>query len=69
MGSKHKANDPIAHYGGLGLVFGAAIGAAVDEIGTGVALGLAIGAGFGAWLKKKREADSRPAEGESGIDL
>ena len=69
MGSKHKANDPIARYAGLGLVFGVAIGAAVDETGTGVALGLAIGAGLGAWLKKKREADGRPAEGDSGIDL
>ena len=69
MGSKHKANDPIAHYVGLGIVFGAAIGAALDEIGTGVALGLAIGAGIGAWLKKKQDADSQSAEGDSGIDL
>lgn len=68
MGSKNKANDPIAHYAGLGLVFGVAIGAALDEIGTGVALGLAIGAGIGAWLKKKKGKDSRPAEGDSGID-
>lgn len=69
MGSKHKANDPVAHCVGLGIVFGAAIGAALDEIGTGVALGLAIGAGFGAWLKKKQDTEGRPAEGESEIDL
>lgn len=69
MGSKHKANDPIARHAGLGLVFGVAIGAAVDETGTGVALGLAIGAGFGAWLKKTQDTEGRPAEGESEIDL
>ena len=68
MGSKHKANDPIAHFAGLGLVFGVAIGAALDEIGTGVALGLAIGAGIGAWQRKKKDADGQPAEGDSGID-
>ena len=68
MGSKHKANDPIAHFAALGLVFGVAIGAALDEIGTGVALGLAIGAGIGAWSKKKKDTDGPPAEGDSGID-
>ena len=68
MGSKHKANDPIAHYAGLGLVFGTAIGAALDEIGAGVALGLAIGAGIGTCLKKK-DRDRQPAEGDSEIDL
>lgn len=68
MGSKHKANDPIAHFAALGLVFGVATGAALDEIGTGVALGLAIGAGIGAWLKKKKDTDGQPAEGDSGID-
>ena len=68
MGSKCKANDPIAHYVGLGLVFGVAIGAALDEIGTGVALGLAIGAAIGTWLKKKKGQDSQPAEGDSEID-
>ena len=67
MGSKHKANDPIAHFAGLGLVLGVAIGAALDQIGTGVALGLAIGAGIGAWQRKK-DADGQPAEGDSGID-
>jgi len=45
-----------------------AIGAALDEIGTGVALGLAIGAGIGAWQRKKKDTDGRPAEGDSGID-
>ena len=69
MSGKHKANDPIAHYVGLGIVFGAAIGAALDEIGTGVALGLAIGAGIGTWLKTKQDTDSQPVEGDSGIDL
>ena len=54
MGSKHKANDPIAHYAGVGIVFGAAIGWALDAIGTGVALGLVIGAAIGTWLKKKK---------------
>lgn len=68
MACKRKANDPVAHYVGLGIVFGAAIGAALDEIGTGVALGVAIGAAIGAWLKKKRDTDSRPAEGDSEID-
>ena len=68
MSSKIKANDPIAHFTGLGLVFGVAIGAALDEIGTGVALGLAIGAGIGASLKKKKDTDGQPAEGESEID-
>ena len=69
MGSKHKATDPVAHHVGLGIALGAAIGAALDEIGTGVALGLAIGAGIGTWLKKKQDTDSRPAEGDSEIDL
>ena len=68
MAGKRKANDPIAHYMGLGIAFGAAIGAALDQVGTGVALGLAIGAGIGSWLKKKQATDSRPSEGESGID-
>ena len=68
MGSKCKANDPIAHCAGLGLVFGVAIGAALDEIGTGVALGLAIGAAIGTWLKKKKGKDGQPAEGDSEID-
>ena len=68
MGSKHKATDPVAHYIGLGIVFGAAIGAALDEIGTGVALGLAIGAGIGTSLKKKQDTDGLPAEGDSEID-
>lgn len=68
MSNKIKANDPIAHFAGLGLVFGVAIGAALDEIGTGVALGLAIGAGIGAWSKKKKDTDSQPAEGKSEID-
>lgn len=68
MGSKNKANGPIAHFAGLGLVFGVAIGAALDEIGTGVALGLAIGAGIGAWQEKKKDTDGQPAEGESEID-
>lgn len=67
MASKHKANDPIAHYMGLGIAFGAAIGAALDQVGTGVALGLAIGAGIGSW-RKKQDTDSRPAEGNHGID-
>ena len=69
MGSKHKANDPVAHFAGLGMAFGVAIGAALDEIGTGVALGLAIGAGIGTWSKKKQDTDSRPVEGDSEIDL
>lgn len=68
MGSKNKANDPIAHFVGLGLVFGVAMGAALDEIGTGVALGLAIGAAIGTWQKKKKGKDGQPAEGDSGID-
>ncbi len=68
MGSKHKANDPIAHFAGLGLVFGVAIGAALEQIGTGVALGLAIGAGMGAWQRRKKDTDGQPAEGDSGID-
>jgi len=68
MSRKIKANDPIAHFAGLGLVFGVAMGAALDEIGTGVALGLAIGAGIGASLKKKKDTDGQPAEGESEID-
>ena len=68
MGSKAKGNDPIAHFAGLGLVFGVAIGAALDEIGTGVALGLAIGAGIGAWPRKKKDTDGQPAVGDSGID-
>jgi len=61
MGSKHKANDPIAHYAGVGIVFGAAIGWALDAIGTGVALGLVIGAGIGTWLKRKKDTDSQTA--------
>lgn len=69
MECKHKANDPIAHYAALGMVFGTAIGAALDETGTGVALGLAIGAGIGTWLKKKQDTASRPAEGDSEIDV
>ena len=69
MGSKHKASDPIAHYSGLGIVFGVAIGAALDSIGIGVALGLAIGAGIGSWLKMKQDTDSQPGEGDSEIDL
>jgi hypothetical protein len=69
MGSQHKTTDPIAHSIGLGIVFGAAMGAALDEIGTGVALGLAIGAAIGTWLKRKRDTESRPAEGDRGIDL
>lgn len=68
MGSKSKANDPIAHFAGLGLVFGVAIGAALDEIGTGVALGLAIGAGIGAWSRMKKDTDGQSAEGDSEID-
>ena len=68
MSRKIKANDPIAHFAGLGLVFGVAIGAALDEIGTGVALGLAIGAAIGTWLKKNKGKDGQPAEGDSGID-
>lgn len=69
MDSKHKATDPIAHSIGLGIVFGAAMGAALDEIGTGVALGLAIGAAIGTWQKKKRDTESRAEEGDRGIDL
>ncbi len=68
MACKPKSNDPVAHYAGLGIVFGVAIGAALNEIGTGVALGLAIGAGIGAWLKKKQDTDGQPAEGDSEID-
>ena len=68
MACKRKAIDPVAHYAGLGLVFGVAIGAALDEIGTGVALGLAIGAGIGTWLKKKQDADGQPSEGDSESD-
>ena len=68
MGSKNKGNDPIAHFAGLGLVFGVAIGAALDAIGTGVALGLAIGAGIGAWPKKKKDTEGQPAEDNSDID-
>lgn len=68
MGSKRKASDPIAHFAGLGLVFGVAIGAALDEIGTGVALGLAIGAGIGAWSKKKQDTDGPPAGRDGEID-
>ena len=67
MGSKRKANDPIAHYVGLGIVFGAAIGAALDEIGVGVALGVALGGAIGAWSKKK-DTDRQPAEGDCEID-
>ena len=69
MSCKNKANDPMAHYVGLGIAFGAAIGAALDAIATGVALGLAIGCGIGTWLKKKQNTDSHPAEGASEIDL
>ena len=68
MAGKHKANDPIAHYMGLGIAFGAGIGAALDQVGTGVALGLAIGAGIGSWRKKRQGTDSQPAEGNHGID-
>lgn len=61
MGSKSKANDPIAHYAGIGIVFGAAIGWALDAIGTGVGIGLVIGAGIGTWIKKKKGTDSQTA--------
>ena len=68
MGSKKKGNDPIAHFAGLGLVLGVAIGAALDEIGTGVALGLAIGAGIGAWSRMKKDTGGQSAERDSEID-
>ena len=51
MGSKNKAIDPIAHYAGIGIVFGAAIGWALDAIGTGVGLGVCAAETVqGEWL-------------------
>ncbi len=57
MGIQEKADDPVAHYAGIGLIFGVAIGSALGDVGAGVALGLAIGAAIGASFKKKRETN------------
>ncbi len=56
--------DPIAHYTGLGLVFGIVAGVVFSGLGIalGMCLGLCIGAAIGTKVKNEQEEDEPVAD-------